>query len=216
VTVFPTNVRCLSALARSIRRKDSSESEQLYRAAYAIRPAQGKLSTNFGELLFELGRYEEAEPLLRHALAVNKEQNVDVFDMDVDAHVNLGALMIQTRRIAEAEAPLIEAMKRAPNNPRVTGVVGALFYMQGRYAEAVPVYERSLRVENSPDTWFNLAISYDMETGGAETDENDKTASVEALKRAIDATKQTLNMAPKHANALKSLAEYQARLQQLQ
>jgi hypothetical protein len=46
--------------------------------------------------------------------------------------VNLGALYIQTKRIAEAEPPLVEAMKKQPHNPRVMQVLGALFYMQQR------------------------------------------------------------------------------------
>jgi tetratricopeptide (TPR) repeat protein len=72
-----------------------------------------------------------------------------------------------------------------------------------RFAEAIPVYERSLRLVDDSDTWFNLAISFDQESEGSEA----------GLRKAINAFKGALRKNPKHSNSLNSLAEYEKRLQ---
>jgi tetratricopeptide (TPR) repeat protein len=77
----------------------------------------------------------------------------------VDAHVNLGWLLHQARRYAEAERAYREAIDANGNEPLLLYNFGVLLDDMGRKAEAAATYEAALRANPSfADCHYNLAL----------------------------------------------------------
>jgi CHAT domain-containing protein/Tfp pilus assembly protein PilF len=116
------------------------------------------------------GRYTEAEPLLRGALA-GRESAYGADRPEVSYAVfNLGWLYRLEGRYSEAEplvrrALSIQEKSLGAENPTVAVTlveVGYIYQLQGRYADAEPLYRRALAIQtkalppNDPATAFTL------------------------------------------------------------
>jgi tetratricopeptide (TPR) repeat protein/CHAT domain-containing protein len=134
------------------------EAERLARQGLAAASASQKpltiayWSTKLGLTLATLGRYVEAEPFFRRALAIyEKAFGPNHPDVAASLH-NLATLYTEQGRYAEAE-PLyrralgINEKALGPDHPDVAdnlNNLAALYKDQGRYAEAEPLYKRAL------------------------------------------------------------------------
>ena len=107
-----------------------------------------------GIALREEGRYAEAEPVLRQALAMH-EQSLGQVHPNVAASLNNLATLLQiTNRLAEAEilfrrALAIKEKHFGPDHPEVAIAMvnlGVLLLLADRLAEAEPLYRRALPV----------------------------------------------------------------------
>ena len=109
---------------------------------------------NLAALYSDQGRYAEAEPLYKRALAIC-EKALGPDHPDVGSSLNnLAALYRDQGRYAEAE-PLfkrslaIREKALGPDHPDVAtslNNLAALYELQGRYADAEPLYKRSLGI----------------------------------------------------------------------
>src|SRR5438105_933928 len=77
-----------------------------FRVAAAIEPAQAEANTNAANLLFTLGRADEALPYAERAVAANPQL--------ADAQLNLGLILHALKRYEEAVASLSRAYRIAP------------------------------------------------------------------------------------------------------
>ena len=142
---------------------------------------------NLALLYYHQGRYADAEPLYKRAIALN-EKALGPDHPDVASSLNnLAALYQAQGRYAEAE-PLyerslaIQEKALGPDHPDVArslNNLAALYESQGRYADAEPRYERSLAIDekalgpNHPDvaeTLGNLANLYRAQVRYAEAE----------------------------------------------
>lgn len=95
--------------------------------------------------------WRNSETLWTHALSVNPELDL--------AHNNLGAIMAEHGKTAEAEAHYREALRINPNSAEAYNNIGLLLAAQGKPEEAARHYHEALRI--NPDLAFahnNLAI----------------------------------------------------------
>src|SRR6516164_5056108 len=109
---------------------------------------------NLAVELFNSGRYSEAEPIFKRALAI-REKTIGPNHPDVAATLSyLASLYHKQGRYADAE-PLfkrslaIQEKVLGPDHPNVATYLNnlaALYYDQGRYADAEPLYKRSLAI----------------------------------------------------------------------
>jgi protein O-mannosyl-transferase len=152
--VAPGNVRMTSALAKQLERKAPKEAERLYRRALTLDPTNSKVNTNWGRLLStKPERFAEAESCLRTAVAhshrVQKEQ----------ASMNLGALLAQKERFAEAEDILVAQRALTPASPRVLSVLAVVYMSTRRLPQAEETFRASLKAwPGFPDARYNLAM----------------------------------------------------------
>ena len=71
----------------------AAEAESHYREALRLQPDNAANSSNFGALMFDLGRVDEAQAWLRHALSLDPAS--------ASAHINLGQLLLSLGRLPE-------------------------------------------------------------------------------------------------------------------
>ncbi len=171
---------------------------------------------NLAELYQSQGRYSEAEPLLKEALAIDKKQLGDNDPATAASLNNLAVFYIDQKRYIAAEPLLKEALaidkkQLGDNHPataRTLNNLALLYQSQGRYTEAEPLLKEALAIrkkqlgDNHPDTAAslnNLALLYQSQ--GRYTD------AELLLKEALAIRKKQLgDNHPNTATSLKNLA----------
>ena len=170
-----------------------------------------------GSELIELGRYEEAEEVLRQAVerapesavaysvlgqaqALNRRwlraedslrQARELGQTDLQTLVFLGSALWENTRYDEAEAIYREAVERYPSSPFPKYQLGRLWLWQGRYDEAVPYLRQSAASNPAADVFFDLAEAL----RGAGADSEAIAAYEQALRRAPDLMKAHYGLA---------------------
>ena len=133
-------------------------------------PSQSSLYNEYATLLQSLARYSEAEPLFRHALAIDEANFGPAHPAVATRLNNLAELLRATDRLAEAEplyrrALAIDEVSTGPNHPRVAthlNNLAALLRATNRIAEAEPLLRRALAIDeasygpNHPDVAIDL------------------------------------------------------------
>ena len=134
----PTDPRGMYVLAQILDAKGDTEgAERSLRDLLARDPKDATALNYLGYLFAERGaRLDEAVDLVQRALKI-EPGNPSFLD-------SLGWAYFQQGRLELADAPLTEAAARLPNSSVVQDHLGDLRFKQGRYAEAVSAWERSL------------------------------------------------------------------------
>lgn len=117
----------------------------MFRAVIARHPELPEANATLGALLGALGRLQEAEPYLRHALRARPAS--------ADAHGNLGNLLRDLGRLEEAESCLHEALRLRPQYPEALNNLGAVRRDRGDLTGAGQAFQAALA--QRPD--FHLA-----------------------------------------------------------
>ncbi len=129
--------------------------ETLLRVAGAEPTEQRSLALNEHALtLYEIGRYDEAEPLYREALEITRETLGARHPEYAGSLNNLAGLLEATGRYAEAEPLYREALEitretlgdRHPAYATRLNNLAGLLEATGRYEEAEPLYREALEV----------------------------------------------------------------------
>jgi tetratricopeptide (TPR) repeat protein len=138
VEVDPNNPEAWRRLARLNEKMNRPrDAEATYRKAIAAQPGYYRGYSDFGVFYNRRGQYREAEALFRQVTALVPDYP--------GGHTFLGIALMHQERYPEAE----DAMKRSLRlyeSATILTDLGVLYYRQGRYAEAVPFFERSLTV----------------------------------------------------------------------
>ena len=92
-----------------------------------------------GVIAAQRGDFPDAENLLRHALKLNPDY--------VDAHINLGNLLQQVKRLYEAEASYRRVLEMQPNYPNAHYNLGILLVEAKRLREAEASFRRALELK---------------------------------------------------------------------
>ncbi len=125
-----------TGLARNLRTENSLA---LLEHALAQKPDDAKLQGLYGGLLFEKGRYSEAESVLSAALAMDP-QNASVLN-------NLAWLYATSpkpyRNPSRALDLALRAVELSPQ-PNVLDTLAEAFYVNGRYKEAIAVINEAI------------------------------------------------------------------------
>ena len=130
------------------------EAERYYRKAAAIEDQDPFYLNAHAKILRTTGKYLEAEPLYRRALAI-REKQLATNDPDVASSLNNLALLLQDQgKYSEAEPILRRALairekKMAPNDPYVASSLNNLAKLlqdKGKYPEAEPLFRRALAI----------------------------------------------------------------------
>ena len=133
-------------------------------------PATAQSLNNLAELYRGMGRYREAEPLLRRSLSIQEKQLGANHPNTATALNNLAGLYDNMGRYSDAE-PLyqrslsIQEKQLGPDH-LLTAIslnnLALLYNAMGRYGDAEPFYQRSLSIRerqlgaNHPDTAISL------------------------------------------------------------
>jgi tetratricopeptide (TPR) repeat protein len=121
------------------------------REALKYRSKDADTQANTGQLLKELGHYEEAESMLRSAIATNPKHT--------RALMSLALILYITRRRAEAEQVINAALRLEPNHPSALSLKGNLQIARQLPQAALECFDKALTADpENGDARYNRAL----------------------------------------------------------
>ncbi|MGI8962340.1 MAG: tetratricopeptide repeat protein [Bryobacteraceae bacterium] len=151
----PNNVQAhINLISLYGRAGDAAAAKQHFDAAIKLAPNRPDAWYDYGVLLFNQQKYDQAEQAFRRALAVNPNY--------AEAHNNLGAIYEIERRTEEATAEFRAAIADRPDYPLARFHLARILVNQGKYDEAIQQLLRALQPEeeNTPVYTYALAAAY--------------------------------------------------------
>ena len=137
------------------QRGATAEAEAEYKAALRLSPQYMLAAINLADLYRRLQRENDAENVLRAAIAVTA--------LDAGVHHALGLTLVRLKRLNEALGELRRAAELAPEQARYAYVYAVALHSAGRGSEAVAVLRASLvRYPDDRDSLLAL-ISFSRE-----------------------------------------------------
>ncbi len=126
--------------------------------------------SSLGTLYVNAGKYAEAEPLFRAAVAK--------LPQDAEAHFALGSALMEEKKYPEAQQELLMTLKLKPDLGEAYGNLAVVASENKNYQLAIRVLDvRAKLLPETPATYFLRATSYD---------------NLKATKQAIESYQQFL------------------------
>lgn len=212
-----------AALA-SVSEGNLEGSIELFEKAVTVEPDSAERKESFAKVLYQLERYDEAEPYAVQALELEPD-NVETYMVLYSVYVGMGQLDQAAEALREAEAV-------SPGDPRIMRQLAYVASESGDTEGAIAAYEGLVEIDPAnTENWLVLAGLY------AETGAMDKTAAAyekvveldpegapqvffnlgallmnkagrteDDSLRAIDAFRQAIKLDPEYREAHKQLA----------
>ena len=169
------------------QRGATAEAEAEYKAALRLSPQYMLAAINLADLYRRLQRENDAENVLRAAIAVTA--------LDAGVHHALGLTLVRLKRLNEALGELRRAAELAPEQARYAYVYAVALHSAGRGSEAMAVLRASLvRYPDDRDSLLAL-ISFSRESGD--------------LVTALEYAQQLARIAPTDQNISKLVQDLQ-------
>jgi tetratricopeptide (TPR) repeat protein len=157
--------------ADALARNDLPPAEQLLRDRLRTQPTDIAAIRMLAELAGRIGRYRDAENLLRRALELAPNFRA--------ARHNLALALHRQTRSVEAIAEIDGLLGEEPGNPSYLNLKAAALSRLGDYAPAIALYERVVAAHpNQPKVWMSLGHA--LKTVGRRDD------SVAAYRKSLE------------------------------
>jgi eukaryotic-like serine/threonine-protein kinase len=175
---------------------NSKQAEQELDRALAMNPQDWRTEMNLGLLLFKGARYAEAADAWERASKLTPD-NIVVLS-------NLAAAYHMVDRSNDAASALQRSLEIKPDADTYTNL-GTIRFFQGHYAEAVPAFEKAVKLgANSYTIWGNLGDAYRWAPGQA-------AKAKPAYDNAIHLAREELKVNSQNLDAQSYLALYLAK-----
>jgi len=119
------------------------EAEKEYQLALELDPNSAQVHNDYAHHLKEMGRFEEAIPLMKRAQQLNPSA--------IGLRVSSAILFRQARRYEESIEQLQVVVDLQPNLPNTYGVLAQVYQVQGLYQEAATALHKSLVLEGASE-----------------------------------------------------------------
>ena len=123
------------------RRNDNRLAEEKFRLVADHCPTQLPARTELGRLLMKLGRYIEAETVLREAFKIDPNH--------IQSRTELGRLLMKLGKHDDAETVLKEILAIDHDNIQARTELGRLFMKLGRNTEAESLFRKAIELDNN-------------------------------------------------------------------
>jgi serine/threonine-protein kinase len=174
----------------------ATDAIQTYQKAIQTSPDYYAHYLSFGTFYLRRSQFQEAERLYRQA--------VIMFPGLPEAHMDLGLSLMQQGKFSEAEKTLLDSLHLRRTSQTLMNV-GALYYEEGRYQEAVRLFEEALAVgPASAVRYMDLADGY-RHLGRSKE-------SIDAYRAGRRLAEEAVARDPRGANARALLALFAAQL----
>jgi len=152
VKVEPQSIEAHSQLVRLYHRfNDAERAGQHYRAVTALAPNAVMANLEYGTLLAEQGRFEDAAAAFEKALVADPDHS--------RAHTLLAQAREEMQQPAEAERHYRLALDSDPNNRRAGLLLGRLLMQADRDAEAEPWLAMATQGDDSNRAYYLQAVA---------------------------------------------------------
>lgn len=159
--------------ALAMNANDLPTAEPLLRALLKDNPFDVRAIRLFAELAGRIGRYQDAENLLRRA--------IELAPHFTPARANLALILYRTHRAGEALEELARVTAEDPDNIGVANLQAAAFGRIGEFDEALALYAQVLKdMPGQPKVW--MSYGHMLKTVGRQAE------GVAAYRRALDLT----------------------------
>lgn len=161
----PTNLRARLNYGVNLYQQGEREAALAQLGTFlAKNPDHGFANFQYGLMLLELGRNEEAADRLRIAVANHTTERATRFDL-AQAQLHFGIALLRSGDAEAALAPLLQARQRMPEDAKTTRFTGAAYLMLDQLDSAEALLRDAVRQANAAgakdigaDAWFNLAV----------------------------------------------------------
>lgn len=191
---IPNEVNALHLKALALKAgKRFLESKENFEKAVSVQPKNPEIHNNFGNLLRDMGRYEEATAQYRKALQYRPGF--------VDPWFNMGLTAQAAGNHAAATDALKQALKLKPQDARYHNALGISLKELERLDEAADAYNAALKI--SPRHYralHNLGVVYRLQ--------NKQVKAVDCFNKALAIEPRIAELRYNLANALYELGEY--------
>ena len=185
--------RRLGAVYVATSQKD--EAIKAYEKAIEINPYYWYNYSVLGLAYYDMGKFEEALKAYRRVVELEPDNDW--------GHWNVGVALFSQGKFNECIAPFQKALQIKPSGPVYSNLGTAYFYLK-RYTEAVRMFEKAAEMSPNEEMVFgNLADAYRWSA------QPEKAAA--AYDKAISLAYKQLEVNPRDANVLSSLALYYAK-----
>jgi tetratricopeptide (TPR) repeat protein len=209
---------------------DSAGAEKEFRRAADLDPKSARPHHSLAALYDKTGKSDQAVQELKRALELDPKDWVSYMELGLNAYQaanykgaaenweralqlepnnvpalrNLGAVYHALGRDDDAAATLQRALEIKPSAD-VYNNLGTIRFYQGRYQEAVPVFEKAIALgANSGERWGSLADAYRWTPG-------DEEKTKQAYQTAIRMTREDIDKNPQDPQLKSDLALYLAK-----
>jgi len=159
--------------AMAMNENDLPTAEPLLRGLLRDDPFDVRAIRLFAELAGRIGRYQDAENLLRRAIELSPQFTA--------ARANLALVLYRTNRAAEALEELARVSAEDPDNIGVANLHAAAYGRIGEFDEAIALYAQVLKdMPAQPKVW--MSYGHMLKTVGRQAD------GIAAYRRALDLT----------------------------
>jgi tetratricopeptide (TPR) repeat protein len=137
------------------RIRNLTKAQEHYQAAVKLNPNQFPGAYyNYGVLLTQQGKLDEAERAFHRALEINPAY--------ADAHNNLGTLLQRQGKISEAAEEFRKALASQPNFRQAHFNLGRILVNQGNYQGGIEEFQKTLSPvdEKTPSYLYALGATY--------------------------------------------------------
>jgi len=179
------NLTLAQALEVAISHHDAGrlrKAESMYRRILQHEPANAEALRMLGLLAHQVGRYEDAETLIRQALAI--QPRPDYFS-------NLGVVLAARKKLDDAIGAFQQALAMQPNDPQTLTNLASALVETRQFDRAIAIYRQVIASQpNLVEAHYNLGKAL-QESGDA--------------AGAADAYRKATSLQPRHADAWNNL-----------
>jgi TolB-like protein/Tfp pilus assembly protein PilF len=137
------------AIVKALHQRDWEGAEQAFEQATALNPQLATARDWYGWILLWQGRFDESLAQLREA------QRLDPFSPSIGT--DIATFFYCINKYDQAETELKKLLERDANCFSAISMLGWVYIKQGRIAEAVAAFEKTLKLDNTPWTVAQLA-----------------------------------------------------------
>jgi eukaryotic-like serine/threonine-protein kinase len=185
-------------LLASIYNKTNRTEEAIatYQKAISAQPNYYRHYLDFGNFYFFRSEFRQAEELQRRVTAIAPNL--------AEGHMDLGLALMEQGRFQEAETSLLHAL-RLSRTPQILGNVGALYYGDEKFEEALSYFQASL-AEGASSAFFYTDLGDAFRHLGRDSE------AADAYRKASALAEEQLVGNPRQAYIRVLLAQVSARL----